>query len=172
MGMNIFKHNFESPTLKTNFQFHIWDCSGEERYFALCQKLCSFCHIAVVIYDSSSVDSIATLKLWFPELRRSKFPIVPQFLGTKMDLVDNSSNQVPIVPSETPKSTSKSSPPSLADSNTKITRPKFLEEIRVYAEERNVTLSELSVKRGDDVVGLLDGWCKVFIENQANYDHG
>jgi len=49
-----------------------WDCSGQDRYSGLTQKMIQFAQVVVIFYDVTNSESIATLKQWWQDLSTKK----------------------------------------------------------------------------------------------------
>jgi len=67
------------------FDLTIWDCSGQDRYSGLTQKMLQFAHIVVLFYDVTSQESIVTMKQWWTEHLCTKKTLVCSIVGSKSD---------------------------------------------------------------------------------------
>jgi len=86
MGAQSFKHLF--PFDDEVVEFNFWDCSGQERYLSLTQKVIAFCDIVVIVYDCSCADSVDGVKPIFTDLQKSKSDFETCLLGLKCDVSD------------------------------------------------------------------------------------
>jgi len=70
---------------KEVLEFQLFDCSGNERFSALAQRLVKFMNIGVICYDITNQSSVSVMKtLW--EEYRMKRGLVLCLLGLKSDL--------------------------------------------------------------------------------------
>lgn len=62
----------------------IWDCSGQDRYSGLAQKMIQFAQVVLLFYDVTNSESVASMKQWWQDLSTKK-TLVCSLVGTKCD---------------------------------------------------------------------------------------
>ncbi|GAM24931.1 hypothetical protein SAMD00019534_081060, partial [Acytostelium subglobosum LB1] len=84
--------NFLSKRLNiegTNMRFQLWDTAGQDRFRSLMPMYYRGAHVAVIVYDVTSINSFDKVKEWVQELRSNTLEdIVLVLCGNKIDLVD------------------------------------------------------------------------------------
>jgi len=84
MGAQKIKHLF--PIEADVIEFDFWDCSGQERYNGMNQKIVTFCDIVVLAYDCSDVDSFDSLQtIWSDIIQKSRHNFQTCVVGCKSD---------------------------------------------------------------------------------------
>uniref|UniRef100_A0A2K6C133 RAB5A, member RAS oncogene family n=1 Tax=Macaca nemestrina TaxID=9545 RepID=A0A2K6C133_MACNE len=69
--------------------FEIWDTAGQEQYRSLAPMYCRGAQTAIVVYDITNEESLASAKNWAEELQRQACPdIVIALSGNKADLAN------------------------------------------------------------------------------------
>ncbi|KAL9443528.1 hypothetical protein AB3S75_016818 [Citrus x aurantiifolia] len=72
---------------EVTIKFDIWDTAGQERYHSLAPMYYRGAAAAVVVYDTTSMDSFERAKKWVQELQRQGNPNLIMFLvANKVDL--------------------------------------------------------------------------------------
>jgi len=103
LAQRITKRKFEDiyePTLCATFnrtlyylpndkvvEFHLWDCSGGERFVPLISRLMRFIHIIIYCYDCSCQDSFLSLKEYRNNITVNSKSIIQCLLSLKSDLI-------------------------------------------------------------------------------------
>jgi len=65
-----------------------WDCSGQDRYSGLTQKMIQFAQVVVLFYDVTNSESVATMKQWWQELCTKKHWFVVLWVLNRTQLKD------------------------------------------------------------------------------------
>lgn len=87
-------------TLRFKFFFKVWDTAGEERFKSITQTYYRNSHIALIVFDFSSINTLSSIKQWSNEilsLACCKNNLTGQLdepilvlVGTKKDLISES----------------------------------------------------------------------------------
>lgn len=82
------------------YQFEIWDVSGEEWCRGLCPMYLQHAHAAIVCYDQSDMESYKQAKVWIEYAKKQgDRDLLIALVGTKYDLIDEVKTE-PIDPKE------------------------------------------------------------------------
>lgn len=74
---------YQDHTIK----YEIWDTAGQERYRSLIPMYYRGAHVALIVYDITSIESFETAKMWFEELNTEKpNNFLKVLVGNKKDL--------------------------------------------------------------------------------------
>ena len=78
------------PNTSTRVSFKIWDTAGQERYHSMAAMYYQDAGAAIVVYDTTNLESFKGTEVWIKELKENgPEDIEILLLGNKSDLVQN-----------------------------------------------------------------------------------
>ena len=68
------------------YKIHFWDTAGQERFKSLVPSYVRDCHIAILVYDMTNVESFQNITTWYENIKQQRGDdIILGLIGNKLD---------------------------------------------------------------------------------------